>query len=266
MAALSTDYPASALALEALVFAPHFDDETLGCGGIIARKRRVGARVGIVFMTDGAASYGNLLDGRQLGATRASEAAAAARVLGVPEDDVVCLGLPDGHLSEHWELALERIKRILSDSRPREVFAPYSAEPSMWSEDHAATTEITLQALREIGHSTIVYEYPVWFWLHWPWVRWPTPRRYETRWILRNTVTFRFGTRAARDFRCRHAIADLLDTKRAALEQHRSQMVALVRGRPTLPDIAGGDFLQCFFQQNEFFRRSPLFASSSRVG
>src|SRR5882724_2841134 len=36
-----------------LVLAPHMDDETLGCGGTIARHAQAGADVAVVFLTDG---------------------------------------------------------------------------------------------------------------------------------------------------------------------------------------------------------------------
>jgi hypothetical protein len=45
----------------AVVFAPHPDDETLGCGGTIVRKIRAGARVRLVVMTDGGSSHRELL-------------------------------------------------------------------------------------------------------------------------------------------------------------------------------------------------------------
>ena len=36
-----------------VVLAPHMDDETLGCGGTIARHVRAGAQVTVIFLTDG---------------------------------------------------------------------------------------------------------------------------------------------------------------------------------------------------------------------
>ena len=47
----------SDLAASAIVFSPHQDDETLGCGGTIARKKEAGAEVKVVFMTDGSLSH-----------------------------------------------------------------------------------------------------------------------------------------------------------------------------------------------------------------
>ena len=36
-----------------MVLAPHMDDETIGCGGTLARHVRAGASVTVVFLTDG---------------------------------------------------------------------------------------------------------------------------------------------------------------------------------------------------------------------
>jgi hypothetical protein len=62
-----------------------------------------------------------------------------------------------------------------------------------------------------------------------------------------------------RDFHCFVRVGDVLPLKRAALERHRSQVERL-RPDPawlTLGDIAGGDFLKCFFQDREIFYRHP---------
>src|SRR5579885_2284019 len=41
----------------ALIIAPHHDDETLGCGGVIALKRAAGVPVQVVILTDGSRSH-----------------------------------------------------------------------------------------------------------------------------------------------------------------------------------------------------------------
>ena len=42
------DYPAGELSRSAIVFSPHFDDETLGCGGLICKLVAAGAPVDAV--------------------------------------------------------------------------------------------------------------------------------------------------------------------------------------------------------------------------
>ena len=70
------------IARPVVVLAPHPDDETLGCGGLIALKRSLGAPVRVIFMTDGAGSHSGV-DRPALTATRKEEASAACNVLGV---------------------------------------------------------------------------------------------------------------------------------------------------------------------------------------
>jgi LmbE family N-acetylglucosaminyl deacetylase len=90
-----------------LVVAPHPDDETLCCAGVIQRVLAAGGRAGIVWVTSG---DGSRLDQlfvvksliprpaaqRELAARRAREARAAATQLGVPAGAQLFLGYPDG--------------------------------------------------------------------------------------------------------------------------------------------------------------------------
>ena len=65
-----------------LVIAPHPDDETLGCGGLIIRERLAGRLVRIVFLTDGSQSHRDhpSLTPTALAKLRKAEAVAAAYV------------------------------------------------------------------------------------------------------------------------------------------------------------------------------------------
>jgi LmbE family N-acetylglucosaminyl deacetylase len=239
------------LGRSAIVFAPHPDDETLGCGGTILRKRQAGASVRIVFVTDGAQSHAQWMAPAEMRALRAAEAVAAAQVLGVEPKDVVLLGLPDGRLSEHEAEGIAQVTEVLRRDPPAEVFVPYHRDGPP---DHLATTCIVLAALRACGHETTVYEYPVWFWYHWPW----TPLQERGRALLREIQeSAARGWNLVRDFRWFVRVGDVLDRKHAALAQHRSQVERL-RPDPswlTLGDIAGGEFLACFFQEREIFHR-----------
>lgn len=99
-----------------LVFAPHPDDESLGCAGIIRHARSLGAAVRVVIATNGDGfrvaaerQFRRLdLDNRDyaaFGRLRQSESRAAMRNLGVERDDVTFLGYPDGSLMRLWETA-----------------------------------------------------------------------------------------------------------------------------------------------------------------
>jgi N-acetylglucosamine malate deacetylase 1 len=60
----------------AMVFSPHQDDETFGCGGMIALKRAQGIAVQVIFLTDG---QGSDQLNPQIVQIRASEALTALR-------------------------------------------------------------------------------------------------------------------------------------------------------------------------------------------
>jgi LmbE family N-acetylglucosaminyl deacetylase len=89
-----------------LVVAPHPDDETLCCAGVLQRVLRAGGRVSVAWITSGDASLLDLLfiehsvlGGaarlRDLGVRRMREARAASALLGVPQSAQFLLGYPD---------------------------------------------------------------------------------------------------------------------------------------------------------------------------
>lgn len=96
-----------------LVFAPHPDDEALGCGGMIRRAIAGGARVRVVFLTngDGFPGFASLVRGKpverlgpedflELARFRQEQSRQAMLALGGHPDDLVFLGYPDSALEE----------------------------------------------------------------------------------------------------------------------------------------------------------------------
>lgn len=75
---------------DVMVFIPHEDDEINVAGTTIYGLRQEGFHVICVFATNGDRSY--------LAETRIQEAAAALKMLGVPYEDIIILGYPDGGL------------------------------------------------------------------------------------------------------------------------------------------------------------------------
>src|SRR5436305_15278908 len=74
-------------AASALVVAPHYDDEVLGCGGLVAQLAAAGAVVRVLFLSDGGGGAGEganpLPDRDAYRERRREESARAAEVLGV---------------------------------------------------------------------------------------------------------------------------------------------------------------------------------------
>jgi LmbE family N-acetylglucosaminyl deacetylase len=96
-----------------LVFSPHPDDETLGCGGLIQRAKSAGATVTIAFLTNGDGfrvaverQFRELHVGPEdyirFASHRQKETLTALGALGVSRDDVLFLGYPDRGLLPLW--------------------------------------------------------------------------------------------------------------------------------------------------------------------
>ncbi len=124
---------ATVVVASALVLAPHFDDEVLGCGGLIAQIAASGGAVRVLFLTDGSGGVEAVADRAAYAQRRREEARAAAAILGLAGLEV--LEIPDGALELRREVAATAIRRSLLAQRPRLVLAPSPLEVSA---DHRA--------------------------------------------------------------------------------------------------------------------------------
>jgi LmbE family N-acetylglucosaminyl deacetylase len=133
------------------VFA-HPDDESLACGGTLARLADAGARVVLVCASRGdRGSLGGTHGVIQpdLGRVRAAELRAAAESLGIA--DLLILGHPDGALrwaevpQFHGELMI-----TLRRYRPDAVLT-FGEDGLYWHADHIGVHERTATAVRSLG-------------------------------------------------------------------------------------------------------------------
>jgi N-acetylglucosamine malate deacetylase 2 len=128
-----------------MVVVAHPDDETLYCGGYIARTTRSGENVVTVTLTRGEEGRTlGLCDVLELGAVRVAELQAAARLLGVNQTEVY--ELPDGRLAEHVAEATRLMQSALARWRPAAVvtFAPNGINGHP---DHIAAHHVVLSSL-----------------------------------------------------------------------------------------------------------------------
>jgi LmbE family N-acetylglucosaminyl deacetylase len=200
-----------------LVIAPHADDETLGCGATIARKRAAGKRVRVVIVTDGRRSHDSAkVTVDQLIAMRRTEAVDACGALGVPAGDVVFLDCEDQTVGEHTADVASWLAALVEESGPDEVLSPSGLDRNV---DHQALCEIVRSLIRDGRITCPVYEYPVWFWTLRTWAgRGPVGAGSIPK-LLTGPL------RAALTPSPQMVRTDgFLDLKRAALAKHRSQM------------------------------------------
>jgi LmbE family N-acetylglucosaminyl deacetylase len=145
-----------------IVFAPHPDDETLGCGGTIAKKIAEGYDVLVVVMTDGMYAFLKVLGidsdptPEELKETRKEELKRATRILGVPEENLIFLDFVDGTLQDNMEEAEKKIVEILSGKYPVEVYFPYKGDDHP---DHRAACQIVKNSVTKLGIPTEMYQY-----------------------------------------------------------------------------------------------------------
>ena len=142
-----------------LVLAPHYDDEAIGCGGLLAALAGAGARIVVLFLTDGAGGVegaptedrdeqdGDEQDGDEqaegeYAARRRAESERALAVLGIRE--ARHLELPDGALSQHLDRLAGAYTQALEELEPDLVLVPGPLETTP---DHRAAFAALHQVL-----------------------------------------------------------------------------------------------------------------------
>jgi LmbE family N-acetylglucosaminyl deacetylase len=140
------------LARRVLVFSPHPDDETLGCGGTLARLAQI-CPVKVVLVTDGSGA-GSLPVGA--GVARQLEFVKALAVLGVT--DSIQLSQPDGFFEGSQELA-SRVTKLLADYKPDWVFLP---SPLDYHRDHVRIAAFLEPLCRNAASVQQLLFYEIW--------------------------------------------------------------------------------------------------------
>jgi len=147
-----------------VVFAAHPDDETLGCGGTIARRKSEGYEVIIVVLTDGRHAFSKVLGicsdptPEELKEIRREEVKRAARVLGVPERNLTFLDFEDSILENFSKEAEEKIIPLLKKNSPSEIYYPYKKDANP---DHTAANQIVTNAANRSGLNSRRYQYSI---------------------------------------------------------------------------------------------------------
>jgi LmbE family N-acetylglucosaminyl deacetylase len=189
---------------------------------------------------------------------RQQEAIQAAQTLNVASENVMFFGFRDGELQQSLNMAIAKVQELLRQNQPQQVFIPYIRETHP---DHLATNQIVWAALTnyksEYESEIAVYEYPVWYWHHFPWTQSDRNSRLN---YLKASLKAKLGWQLIQEFNYRVAIDPVKSQKQLALAQHQTQMKRLIDDPNwgLLQDVSNGEWLECFFQTQEIFRRTVI--------
>ncbi|WP_299812780.1 PIG-L family deacetylase [uncultured Jannaschia sp.] len=194
-----------------VVLAPHADDESLGCGRLLATLWSGGGAAHVICLTDGAASHpaSRSHPFARLRAIRRSELLRAVSRLGGISADVTFLDFPDAashRLHGPGADMARSIGVVLDRLAPATLIAPSPLDPHCDHEAGAAAARVAAAA----RPGTRLLFYPVWS-------RWKGPRRAAPRPGGARQLAWTEGAVAR---------------KRAAIDCHRSQMGLVVRDDP----------------------------------
>jgi LmbE family N-acetylglucosaminyl deacetylase len=193
-----------------LILAPHPDDESLGCGGLIAEACIRGRQPTVAILTDGRMSHPNSVafPGERLVALREEETRRAVVELGLTPERLRFLRAPDGAVPHGGAgmLALaETLARLARESRASVMLTTWEQDPHP---DHLAANIVAREAARIAGLRLL--RYPVW--------GWTLPPR---NWLPRAPIV---GHRLA--------MGQHLPAKRRAIAAHESQYTDLIADDP----------------------------------
>jgi LmbE family N-acetylglucosaminyl deacetylase len=194
-----------------VVIAPHPDDESLGCGALIAGTAALGLPVRIVVLSDGTGSHPQSASypPARLKIVREGEALRAALALGLSVDAVGFLGLPDRHVPASGPAAEQAAERIASLARAIDagtLLATWKHDPHC---DHRAAHAIACLARARLRNVRL-RSFPIW--------GWTLPADHDVGGAPARGVRLEIGAH-------RHA-------KRAAILAHRSQTADLIEDDP----------------------------------
>lgn len=222
----------------ALFIAPHADDETLGCGGTIARLAKAGAHVTVAVVT-GHGETPHPLWPAALWDTVRGEARAAMQALGVSE--LLFEEVPAALVADQPMYQLNRaIHGLVAKVRPTVLFVPFLFDLHKDHREIFHAASVTWRPSSELGRAIRdVFCYEVQSETHWnaPYVE---AGFLPTTWI---------------------DISDTLDTKLAALACYHSQ----IRPFPDARSLDAVRALAMWRGSQQSLRAAEAFVSIKRV-
>jgi LmbE family N-acetylglucosaminyl deacetylase len=147
------------------IFAPHPDDESLGCGGLIALANTVPVNVHLVIVSDGSRSHPRSVrfPPERMRKIRRQEVIEAARILGTMPRDMTLLSYVDTEVPHSQDPAFANFVDVLSaciaGCEAKTVCIPYMSDPHC---DHKAVHSAVHTSRKAHFPHVRILEYPIW--------------------------------------------------------------------------------------------------------
>ena len=155
---VASDFPP---AQRVCIFAPHPDDEILGCGGLMQQLAENGNPILLVSVTNGTQSHpdSTLYSREDLHRIRPQETQNALHALGIADKlSHIALGLPDGEVFDNQD----RFFAALDFLEPEDILVTVFAHDG--HPDHEATGQVVSHYAKL--HGMTCYQVLIWAW-HW---------------------------------------------------------------------------------------------------
>jgi len=140
----------------ALILSPHFDDETIGCGGTICRHVCRGDEVTVLFMTDGREGDPGESDLDLVASIRKREAVDAMEVLGVERMEF--LDQPETMLMPGAEVE-RTVGEIINRFDPDVIYLPSFLENHI---DHLELNRLFYRVVKKMDHDLEIRLFGLW--------------------------------------------------------------------------------------------------------
>ena len=146
-----------------VILAPHMDDEALACGGLIAKLPNKD-RIHLIYATDGMKSPAPIMPGDKitpdLGEIRKNESVQAMKMLGVPENNLHFLDLPEAELKSNLFALQKTLGDKLKELAPQHILAPFRYDRHL---DHLAVNHVVVSAIEQGIIQSKLVEYFVYY-------------------------------------------------------------------------------------------------------
>lgn len=145
---------------DVLVFAAHPDDDVLGLGTTLYRHSLNGDNIKVVFTTNGTAGsgeswYRKINKSKKRANLRYREAVQALSKINIPEENIYCLGFPDGGTQRYLKKMSSDISMLLQMLNPKRVYVHCIEGGHI---DHDITSFAVKSICNKIGYVN-VFEY-----------------------------------------------------------------------------------------------------------